>query len=333
MMGWRTPHIDDDLLRRIDGVHSELVQARIHIGQRADAEGEPAAKALNELDSWLAQARHPDTPSEERLRLVTKIDAELCLYEPAELLKADHVRIEDRFFRLSETARAKWTSILKEYDGGKGDEGEYRQLLRSLTYEVAQAGANFDRLTAARRKTVLWITGFTLVILLVLGCWFLEVFPASVAAVSALSAATPASGARTAPEAVYAIVRSMTSSRETLWNSPTLSLLLAGMLGAMVFIFWSVLSEEKLRPENTWPLVLSILVRVGFGALYAFVSVIGVLTGLVPLKVPSGGEKAFMFLTLVAVAAGLSDKLFSKVIGGIMEHKKETNAKPDQQER
>ena len=318
MIRRKNPPIDDDLLRRIDSVHSGLAQARIHAGQWDDPARARAAEALNELGSCLERARHAQTSSTERLRLITQVDAELCLYEPRELLKADRVRIEDRFFRLSETARAKWTAILGEYKANTGNEHEYRQLLRSLTYEVAQAGANFERLTSARRKALVWITAWTAGAFLVLGFLFFEVFSASVSAIGASSAA-----------ALDAMVRALSASTETSWSSPLLSFLLAGMLGAMIFVFQSVLQEEKLRPENILVLVLNILIRVGFGAVYAFVAVVGVLTEFLPLKLPSGGEQAFMFLTLIAVAAGLSDKLFGEVIGKLMERKKESTPKPN----
>lgn len=323
MFGQVEKTVDDDLLRRVDGLRSGLAQARHHIASRA-ADKALAEQALGEIEDWLTRAADTTaaTPMDERKRLVTKADAELCLYEPSELLKVDRVRIEDRFFRLSEGARSAWTAALKGFDDNQDNGPGYRQLLRSLTYEVAQAGANFERLTGARRQTLLFITAWSAIIFVIIGGLFLDAFSASLAAISAAGATAPTA------DPLDVILRSSSLTESTPGIKPTLALLLAGMLGAMVFVFQSVLVEEKLRPENKWPLLLNILVRVGFGALYALVAVIAVLTGLLPLSVPSGGPKAFMILTLVAVAAGLSDKLFGEVIGGIIEGKKAAKASP-----
>lgn len=294
--------VDEVLPLRLDGLQSSLRQAWDHVRDQNLDDAETVER-LERLAELLACARETERPKEERLRIVTQVDAELCLYEPPALLRADRIRLEDRFFRLRDGPRKAWKDSLARYDEGKGDERQYRQQLRYLTYELAAAAKEFERLSAERRNALFGLTWRTATVFALLLVAFL--------AGLLLSPAWPGEG-RMAEGKVDLLMTALPPA-------VTLTLMISGMLGAIVFVFRSVLADAKLRPENVHVLFLNVLVRVGFGALYALVVVFGILAGLLPIQVPVGGTRPLMFLVVASIAAGLSDKLFGTVIAGLIE--------------
>lgn len=300
--------IDSELRTRIERLGSTIKQARACIKDKHHAEQERTEAVLKEMEGWLDQAIAPGTSNDDRVRLVLRTDAELCLYEPTIILDADVIRLEDRFYRLKEDAAKSWKERLAKC---KSDEPEFRQLLRHLTYDLQENAARFDRTNEKRADALFSIMIVAFIVLLVLifcfvGAlwWTLEMLRSQVQL----------------DQTQAAFIRSLP-------GPVVITLLIAGCLGAMINVVRSMLVDEKMRAEYKGTLLLNVGIRVAFGAVYAIVVVFALFSEILPLK-PST-DKALpllMFLVVAAVAAGWSDQLFGKVISAIIEGKSQSKA-------
>jgi hypothetical protein len=309
--------LDKDLARRIDSLRSGVEQSRCHVAKRqysSAAEHEQAKAAVEQLEQLLVDAAKKETPPDERVRLTQRVDAELCLYEPVALLKADRIRLEDRFYRFSDSVQKKWQDHLaSQKTTDPQAEDDYRQVLRQLTYEVAQAAEDFNRKSAERAKALAKIVRWVLVLLVALLALF-------VFSVWAAMPACPQPGCK---------LDLLTISRAQPLGVMS-SLLLAGALGAMTSVVPSVLVDEKARSEYVNTVLLNMLVRVALGSVYAVVVAFAILSGVIRIVPTGDGADPYFYLVIVAVVAGVSDKLFGKVIGAVIQGKpqsKETRAK------
>jgi hypothetical protein len=93
--------------------------------------------------------------------------------------------------------------------------------------------------------------------------------------------------------------------------------LFAGSLGAAVTVVRSLLTEEKVRPDYVPALLVNLLIRVAFGALYAITVIFALHAEILPLR-PSTENGLLMFFVVAAVAAGVSDQLFGLAISGVI---------------
>jgi hypothetical protein len=296
--------IDSELRRRIDRLRSGVSQAKT-----LSAPDHPAdKKALDVLDTWLDQASNADTVREERISLVLKTEAELCLYEPRAILAADHIRLEDRLYRLSDSAQKAWKECLGTVTKAAKDEKDYRQLLRHLTYELAEAAESYQRVAKERAtalsKIMTWV--FVLIAFLIF-LFFNQLLE------------------------MLDLLRIQSDQNAYIRGLPqpfVFTLLLSGSIGAMITVVRSLITEEKVRPDYANTLLVNILIRVAFGAVYAIAVVFALLANVLPVR-PSSDSGLPMFLVLMAVAAGVSDKLFGQVISGVITGKREKKAKTE----
>jgi len=296
--------IDRELQQRIDRLRSTVKQARAHIKGVPPTDQEEAVAALKELDKWLDEANNEETKHDCRVRLVLKTEAELCLYEPASLLSAEDIRLEDRLYRFpTESSRNAWKERLEK---SSHNEQEHRQVLRHLTYELAEAAEIFDRLAEKRNQALRRIMSVALGIVVVLLVFFV------VELLSTLNALPSGLDSEQA-----AFVRSLPTSL-------MLTVLVGGSLGAMINVVRSVLTEERMRLDYTSALLLNVGIRVAFGAIYAIVVVFALFSEILPVKPNDKG--LLMFVVVAAVAAGWSDKLFGEVVSNVITGKQRTKA-------
>ncbi len=284
--------IDSEFRIRIDRLHSGINQALQFPANSNDM----APNALQRLKEDLSKAVSEDLPKEERISIVQKVEAELCLYHPPALLAADRIRLEDRLYRLRSNPRAEWKKTLSEF---KRDDPcvEHRQLLHRLSFELAEAAESFQRLAGIRSRTLFLLMGFSLIVtLLILVLFFMSLVQVVKAAQGTNDLAM---FVRSFPEPLM------------------YTLSLAGSMGAIITTVDAVIHENKIRPDYIWTLISNILIRIAFGAVYAIVVVFALLSGLLPLS-PSTDEGLILFLIVASIAAGLSDKFFGQAISSVI---------------
>jgi len=93
----------------------------------------------------------------------------------------------------------------------------------------------------------------------------------------------------------------------------------------MITVVQSVIVEERVRPEYVAVLSMNSLIRVAFGSVYAITVVFALLSNLLPLRLNTEGGLA-MAVVITAIAAGVSDRLFGKVISDIVTGKKDSRS-------
>ena len=99
----------------------------------------------------------------------------------------------------------------------------------------------------------------------------------------------------------------VTAALSWAWLIPVL---LAGGLGAMVYIVPSTISEEKRRPMYAWTYVLYMGVRAVLGSVYAFIVYSATLAQVLPFTIPADPTAAVCFL----VRAQLRIRLFGPAL-------------------
>lgn len=301
--------IDSELEVRISRLRSTLDQATRDAQNRPEGEVVDVVNSLKVLGSWLDEALKPETPKQRRVQLVLMTEAELCIYTPKATLVADRIRLEDRFYRLSETAKKQWQLELAKFsDSKQPDEFAYRQLLRRLTYDLAEAAESFDRLST-ERATALFrtLTCGLVIIVLLLGGFYFELESTSTQLLHQTDG--------------NAFLR-------TLPNSVVLVLLLAGSMGAMITTIRSLIVDEKARTELVHILIVNMFIRVIFGALYAIVFVFALVAHILPVS-PNTEIGLLQFFVVAGVAAGFSDQLFGQAISSFITSKGEKKSTKD----
>jgi hypothetical protein len=307
----RKQEIDSELDIRLARLDSVARQGRFEIHRRTEIEREEALKSLELAESWLTEAHKPDTSKERRIRLVQRTEAESCIYIPKATLVAERIRLQDRLYRLSETVQKQWQQELAKYSDDKSfDEGAYRQLLRRLAYELAEAAESFERLSK-QRATALFIT---LISALAIIAFLFFFFFRSL-------------------ELVSDQVRSQSDGNAFLRTFPAslvIVLSLAGSMGAMLTTIRSLIVDEKARVEFAHILIVNMIIRIFFGALYSIVVVFALTSHILPVS-PNTDIGLLQFFVVAAVAAGFSDQLFGQAISTFITSKKDkkpTKSKP-----
>jgi hypothetical protein len=289
---------DNELEARISRLRSTVDEAMRDSARLVEPDRSTRREALGQASKWLNDASDPSTDHDVRVRLVLKTEAETCLYSPTNTLIADRIRLEDRLYRLSDTAKKAWLVELDKSSRGRPEnEIAYRQLLRRLTYDLAEAAESFDRLAKERKNSLLLTLSSALAITIALGVAFFYAFTATAAQLSLR------------PDA-NAFLRSLP-------NSVIYVVLLAGSLGAMLTTTRSLIMDEKARTDLVYVVVVNMLVRVMFGAFYSMVFVFALVSHLLPLA-PSTEVGLLEFFVVAGVAAGFSDQLFGQAISSFI---------------
>ena len=163
---WREPQkprtTDSELNARLSRLRSEVAQAR-----GAGADSDSVDGVLGEFESRLKEAeklahRTADGSSqgselkEECLRIAQEVEAELCMFKPAELLYPTWIRLRENLYRFDKRRRDAWDADITERISADLEEKEpdklrlLRQRLRQLTLELQESALRFNRLNEER---------------------------------------------------------------------------------------------------------------------------------------------------------------------------------------
>ncbi len=154
---------DREYLARRARLGSELGQAEKAMQATIDPQLRLLADELVALKS--------DNPTDRDLLTMHRIEAELCLFKPRDLLYPTWTRLRSKLYRFEEDRRQSWDFDLNRLIPDAQtvtDEPVLRQRLRQLTYELFEEAEAFNRLTGQRSRVIrnLAITGIVILVLL-----------------------------------------------------------------------------------------------------------------------------------------------------------------------
>ncbi len=198
----RVSPADAELQARLSRLRSELAASR-----RAPADGESVDSRLDEVERRLEKAENlartataegsgnADELTNKCLVVVHEVEAELCLFKPAELLYPTWIRLQDSLYRFEQGRRDAWKEdmarrIRADVDEPSSDALRWR--LMQLTLELHESAGRYNRLTEERagvaRKIIKLGVGLLCgFVLSVVVCLTLSIRPAPSAVSAAFS--------------------------------------------------------------------------------------------------------------------------------------------------
>lgn len=180
---WREPQkprtTDAELNARLSRLRSEVAQAR-----EAGADSDSVDGTLGEFESRLKEAeklahrtadgsRQGSELKEECLRIAQEVEAELCMFKPAELLYPTWIRLRENLYRFDKRRRDAWDADITERISADLQEKEpdklrlLRQRLRQLTLELQESALRFNRLNEERAAVTREVIDFGVLLLCV----------------------------------------------------------------------------------------------------------------------------------------------------------------------
>ena len=270
---------DEELVERINALRSEI--------DLVVAAGKPPA-GFAAVKQDFEKIHNEEKFKPDVMATLRRLEAEMCLYKPKELLYPTAVRLRDRMYRLSEVMRAAWTKDLDRLFPDETkivEEPVARTRLRQLSYEVARAAESYSRLAAKKAK------------------WYRDLIFASIATIAAaLSALVYVEGKVTLGES---------------FENTVLYMAIGGVSGAAASVASTQL-KEKAREELFWTQVLQMGLRCGLGALYAIVVFSAIWGAVIPVSAPEDETRRPAFFFVVAFAAGYTDRLLHESLSRIL---------------
>ena len=297
----RVSPADAELRARLSRLRSELAASRrvpAHrksLGSRLDEVERRLEKAENlARTATAAGSGNTDELTSECLVVVHEVEAELCLFKPAELLYPTWIRLQASLYRFEQRRGDAWKEDMArriQADVDRPSSAALRWRLRQLTLELHESAGRYNRLTEERagvaRKLiklgVLLLCGF---VLSGVACMTLSIRPASSAAPAALS-----------------LVAGLSS----------------GGAGG-VFSRLRTLRHERRRDEFTSILKWDMVLRACIGSTAALVVGAALLSGwLRGFLLPEEGIARVALFVVLGFAAGFSDRLFMAMLSPLIE--------------
>jgi len=267
---------DTEYLIRRERLKSEVEQSR---GSPSGAQAK-----LDQLYQELGSLSD-EGPTKQDLLVVQKVEAELCLYKPKELLFPTYTRLKSKLYRFDPDRCEAWLADLKRLfpdNHTTSDEAMCRQRLRQLTFELFEEAEAFNRLSRERSRVLrnLIMTGVVMLALLSLSGWLVYRHP---------------------PESPDSFVH---------WLMATC---IAGAIGAAVSSLASI-RQEKQRDDYQSTLQWQMISRAVLGLIYAMLVYSATFSNVVPLKYPTEANAQGPFFLALGFIAGFSDKLFGQTV-------------------
>ncbi|MTK63122.1 MAG: hypothetical protein F8N15_00920 [Methanobacterium sp.] len=281
-MTWfqRNESPDREFLVRRERLKSEISQARL-------ISLDSALDLLEQYLDGLTSVR----PTPADLLTLQKVEAELCLFKPTELLYPTLLRFKSRLYRCDPDMRTAWEADLKRLMPGESqisDERALRQRLRHLTYELNEAAEAFNRTSVEKSRVVRSLTA--------VGCLLIVLLIAIIEVIASNDGWPPGP-----------VLLSH-------WLIPGT---LAGALGATTTATTAISNETARREEYLYTLMMQLLLRTALGAVYALVVLAAASSKFIPIMTPSS-ETSVMFALVLGFVAGFSDKLFGQTVSQLI---------------
>ena len=297
----RVSPADAELQARLSRLRSELSASR-----RAPVDGKSLDSRLDEVERRLEKAENlarkataessgnADELTNKCLVVVHEVEAELCLFKPAELLYPTWIRLQASLYRFEQGRGDAWKEdmarrIQADVDQPSSDASRWR--LRQLTLELHESAGRYNRLAEERAGVACKI--------IKQGVWLLCGFVLSVVVCLTLSIGP-------APRAVSAALSLVAG-------------LSSGGAGGVISRL-QTLRREKRRDEFTSILKWDMGLRACIGATAALVVGAALLSGwLRGLLLPDEGIARVALFVVLGFAAGFSDRLFMAMLSPLIE--------------
>lgn len=282
---------DTEYLARCQRLKSEIEQSKpsgIDVNAKLDSLNE-------ELNSLKNKA-----PSKEDLITVTKIEAEVCLFKPVDLLFPTYQRLKSKFYRFDQGRSTAWQADLRIFFPDSQtvkSEGMARQRLRQLTYELFEEAESYNRTAEEKSGVIFNLTavGSVLLVILLSVVW--------------CSITNPPQNALIFPRSLATILS-------------------VGAVGALTSTLSSI-GREKARFEYLRTLIVQMIVRALLGSVYALVVYAAVAAQYLPIKIPTTSTDQLALFVLLAFAAGFSDRLFGQTVSQLISRGGASRGKSD----